>query len=169
VTRRKRSEPAPPPSAFYKKARLYADADIEEDIVQLLRSRGVNIVSARDLGHHTKDDSFQMAEATRQKRFLLTKNAKHFLSDRLVPFSQLKYGVIALEGTLADEDEYLAAIAHVFAGLIPFGDSFYGTKILVSGTRLVIRGRGSDGRVVRQRFELRGGDFVEVGSTNDPS
>jgi hypothetical protein len=38
--------------------KLYADEDIEDDVVQLLRDVGVNIKSARELGHRRKPDSF---------------------------------------------------------------------------------------------------------------
>jgi hypothetical protein len=37
------------PSAFLKKAKLYADEDIEEELVGFLRAKGANIKSAREL------------------------------------------------------------------------------------------------------------------------
>lgn len=63
-----------PPSAYFRKARIYADADIEAVLVEFLRGQGVNIVSAHECGYESRDDRFQLAGATRQKRFLLTKN-----------------------------------------------------------------------------------------------
>ncbi len=52
-----------------KRAKLYADEDIEEEIVELIRNRGVNIKSARELGHRGKPHSFHAALAFEQKRF----------------------------------------------------------------------------------------------------
>jgi hypothetical protein len=41
-----------------KKGKIFADEDIEEEAVEWIRSRGVNIKSARELGHRGKPDSF---------------------------------------------------------------------------------------------------------------
>ncbi len=67
-------------------ARVYADEDIEDGAVEWLRARGVNMKSARELGHRGKPDSFHAALVFKQRRFLLTKNGKHFLDDQKLPF-----------------------------------------------------------------------------------
>jgi hypothetical protein len=76
-----------------RRMRLYADEDIE-DIVELLRMEGVNITSARELGHRGKPDEFHAGLALKQRQFLLTKNDKHFWSDRLLPLHQT-FGIVS--------------------------------------------------------------------------
>ena len=57
----------------YRKAKLYADEDVEDYVVEMLRAIGVNIKSARELpGHCGKDDEFHAAYAKKKRRFLLT-------------------------------------------------------------------------------------------------
>lgn len=59
-----------------KKAKLYADEDIEEEVVEFLRDSGANIKSARELGHRGKPDSFHAAVSFKEKRFLLNKECQ---------------------------------------------------------------------------------------------
>jgi predicted nuclease of predicted toxin-antitoxin system len=92
-----------------RKAKLYADEDIEEKVVERFRDNGVNIKSARELGHRGKPDSFHAALAYKEKRFLLTKNAKHFMNDKIVPF-QMVHGIIAIEGDMSDTQSYIKAL-----------------------------------------------------------
>jgi hypothetical protein len=47
----------------HKKAKFYGDEDIEDGAVAVLRECGVNITSARELGHRGKPDSFHAALA----------------------------------------------------------------------------------------------------------
>lgn len=51
-----------------RRIKLYADEDIEEEVVETIRARGMNIVSARELGHRGKPDEFQLTYATKKKR-----------------------------------------------------------------------------------------------------
>jgi hypothetical protein len=54
----------PPPSKddetvlrMSKRMKLYADEDIEDDVVEFFRDQGVNVKGARELGHRGKPDS----------------------------------------------------------------------------------------------------------------
>jgi hypothetical protein len=137
-----------------KKMRLYADEDIEEEVVELFRDNGVNITSARELGHRGKPDSFQAARAFKDKRFLLTKNAKHYLDDRKVPFTRLQ-GVVVIEGDMNDAKSYFQSILHVF-DLIPYGQIYEVAKIRTSAEGMIFRFIKSDGTMATQRYKTKG-------------
>jgi len=143
-----------------KKARLYADEDVEEEVVGFLRDSGVNIKSARELaGHRGKDDSFHAAFAFKEKRFVLTKNAKHYLDDKAVAFYRL-HGVIAIEGDMGNMVQYTRALLRVLE-LIPYGDTYTRMKISVSSSRLTFHFVDSKGRMTVQRFKLEGRDYYQ--------
>ena len=110
-----------------RKAKLYADEDIEEEVVELFRDNGVNIKVRENLVTEVSRNSFHAALAYKEKRFLLTKNAKHFMDDRIVPF-QMVHGIIAIEGDMSDTQSYIKALVTIF-GLIPYGEAYVGLKI----------------------------------------
>jgi hypothetical protein len=142
-----------------KKIRLYADEDIEEEVVELFRDNGVNITSARELGHRGKPDSFQAAHAFREKRFLLTKNAKHYLDDRKGPFTRL-HGVIVIEGDMSATEAYIQSILNVF-DLIPYGEVYEGAKIRTSSEGMIFRFIDPDGKMTTQRFKAKGENIYQ--------
>lgn len=142
-----------------KRARLYADEDIEEDVVDWLRSKGVSVKSARELGHRGKPDSFHAALAARENRFLLTANAKHFLDDRLLPFHKT-HGVIAFSSGFRDSIQFGKMVGRLFT-IIPYGDFYANTKITVSADGIVIRRISDSGRIVTSRYRLDRGYAYE--------
>lgn len=142
-----------------RKIRLYADEDIEEEVVELFRDNGVNITSARELGHRGKPDSFQAARAFKDKRFLLTKNAKHYLDDRKVPFTRL-HGVIVIEGDMSDTNSYLQSISRVF-DLIPYGQIYEGMKIRTSSKGSILRFINYAGKMTTMKTKREGEDTYE--------
>lgn len=144
-----------------RRAKLYADEDIENYIIDLLRAFGVNIQSARELpGHLGKPDEWHAAYALKKKRFLLTKNTKDYWSERRLPW-QNTYGVIAVEGDLRHEQDYYACLQHVVHIIIPDGELYVGTKIESKPEFLNIKGRTREGRVETMRFRFLN-DHVEV-------
>lgn len=142
-----------------KRAKLYADEDIEEEVVEYLREHGVNIKSARELGHRGKPDSLQAAFAYKEKRFLLTKNAKHYLDDKRVPFQNL-HGIIAIEGDMFDTQAFAESIATVLS-LVPYGEVYVGPKIRISGNEMSFRCIDSQGKMVSGRTKTLGNDVYE--------
>ena len=142
-----------------KRVKLYADEDIEEGAVEALREHGrVNIKSAREVGNTGRDDSFQVAFAKRQKRFLLTKNAKDFWPEREVPFNST-YGIIIVEGSEEAMDSFVTALRNILDIVIPFEDSFIGSKIWVTPTRITIK-RAEGGRVVTEKYKLERNEIL---------
>jgi len=52
--------------------KIYADENIERSIVEGLRRRNINIVSARELGHLGKSDEFHIKKASEINAVILT-------------------------------------------------------------------------------------------------
>jgi predicted nuclease of predicted toxin-antitoxin system len=60
--------------------RLYLDEDLSPRIAVALRRRGIDAVSAHEVGNTQRSDAEQLAYATRSRRALVTRNARHFLT-----------------------------------------------------------------------------------------
>ena len=60
------------------KVKLYLDEDISNLIAIILRSRGYDVVSAHEVGMRGKEDKEQLDYAIKNKRALVTFNARHF-------------------------------------------------------------------------------------------
>jgi predicted nuclease of predicted toxin-antitoxin system len=145
-----------------KKAKIYADEDIEEEAVEWIRSRGVNIKSARELGHRGKPDSFHAALAFKEKRFLLTKNEKDFFDNAAVPFHRT-HGVIAIHGDMSNMLDYAIAIEHLLQLIVQYGEMFAGSKIRLKPNEMMVRGIDHTGRSYTQRFKFeKDGDYIWV-------
>jgi hypothetical protein len=108
-----------PPATRFRKMKLYADEDIEDEAVAFLRGRGVNIKSARELGYRRKPDSFHAAYAHRTKRFLITRNGKDYLDDAEFPFRSL-HGLIVVSADMGRMREYTTELWTVLS-LVPYG------------------------------------------------
>jgi predicted nuclease of predicted toxin-antitoxin system len=143
-----------------RRVRLYADEDIEEEVVEWLREKKVNVTSARELGHRGKPDSFHVALAFRKQRFLLTKNGKHFLPNRAVPPDRF-HGIIVVEGDMRNMEPYARAMTHVLKIIIPFGDHYAGTKFHVQQRHLTMYFRDFKGQYRTQRFSMESGGPFE--------
>ena len=121
-----------------RKARLYADEDIEDWVIEALKERGVNIRSARELGHTGKPDSFHAAHAFKEKRFVLTKNAKHYFDDRKIPFNRT-HGVLVLDADAEKIADVVAALRNLLDIVIPVGEVCIGAKIKISSEEISTR------------------------------
>jgi len=142
-----------------KRAKLYADEDIEDEVVEFLRENGVNITSARSSGHRGKPDSFHAALSYKEKRFLLTKNAKHFIDDKQVPFHMV-HGIIAIEGDMGEMYSYTRTLLTVL-DLVPYGEAYLGMKIRVSKEELSFRFVDAGGKIIRRRMKTDGEKVYE--------
>ncbi len=142
-----------------KKVRLYADEDIEEEVVELFRDKGVNVTSARELGYRGKPDSFHAGYAFKEKRFIITKNAGDFLDDRKLPFTRV-HGVIVIEGNMGDTEAYVRSFLQVLE-LIPYGSIYEGMKICVTPNEISFKFINSDGKLTNQRIKNERGELYE--------
>lgn len=152
-----------------RRAKVYADENIEDFTVELLRALKVNIKSANQLrGHQGKDDEWHAAYALRKRRFLLTKNAKDFIDDRKLPWEKT-FGVIAITGDYGNTDNYTDVLRHVVGMVVPIGEDFIGTKITVTPLEIAVKGRTRDGKVETMRFRFEGDRVFEWVEESSPS
>lgn len=59
---------------------FYLDEDLSPRIAAALRKRGIDAVSAHEVGNTHMPDSDQLAYAAGEGRCLVTRNARHFLA-----------------------------------------------------------------------------------------
>ncbi len=59
--------------------KLYLDEDLSPRIAAALRRKGIDTVSAHEVGNVQLSDSEQLAYAAGQGRCLVTRNARHFV------------------------------------------------------------------------------------------
>ena len=57
---------------------LYLDEDIPQILAQVLRSRGYDVISAREIGMEGRSDREQLAWAAEHRRTLLSFNVRHY-------------------------------------------------------------------------------------------
>lgn len=142
-----------------KKAKFYADEDIEDGAVAVLRECGVNITSARELGHRGKPDSFQAALAFKEKRFLLTRNGRDYLNDHRFPLNRI-HGIVVITANPGDEDAYTSALAQL-SSILPYGEIYKGMKVELSANEMKCRYITDAGRMVTTRLSFRKGILYE--------
>ena len=114
----------------------------------------MNIKAAREIaGHRGKDDGFHAAFAFKERRFLITKNGKHYLDDLRVPstapmVSSCWRGTSAPRATTS---RLSVLSSHV---VVPYGGIYEGAKLRLSGNRITIRFVDHEGRVLTERYKL---------------
>jgi predicted nuclease of predicted toxin-antitoxin system len=145
-----------------RKARLYADEDIEDEVVQAIRDKGVNISSVRERGERGKPDEVHLATARREHRFLLTKD-KDFLDDRRFPLQKEGPGIIYLHGDFRAEERYAGAVANLLIYIVPYSQIYKGAKIQLSEKHMTFRYIDYEGRVCVDECEIRpDGEYIKV-------
>jgi hypothetical protein len=95
--------------------RLYFDEDVSRDIVENLRQRGFDVLSARDAGQLRLDDDEQLAFAVAQERALVTHNRHHFelRHQHCVSAGQSHWGIIIAKRRAGD-----AVVVHKLLALL---------------------------------------------------
>jgi hypothetical protein len=152
-------EVTPFPPKSLKRAKLYADEDIEDEVVDWLRDQKINIKSARELGHRRKPDSFHAAFAFKEKRFIISKNAKHYFDDRKFPPHRM-HGVIVVQGDMGNTEEYFRSVWWTLA-IVPYGELYEGMKIRLSPTEVTMRFTNAEGKRQTFRVKFNNGHYFE--------
>ena len=145
-----------------RKARLYADEGIEEQVVQAIRERGVNIASVRERGQRGKPDEVHLATARREHRFLLTKDPD-FLDDRRFPLQKTGPGIIYVHGDFGAAERYVAAIANLLIYIVPYSQVYEGAKIGLSEKQMTFRYVNFEGKICVDECMIRSdGEYIKV-------
>jgi hypothetical protein len=144
-----------------KRMKLYADEDIEDDVVEFFRGQGVNIKGARELGHRGKPDSFHAGLAFREKRFLVTRNGKHYWDDRAVPMNRT-HGIIIIDADPGDTTAYGTTLWNIVA-FVPYADMHIGSKMKFSASDMTVKAIDSKGRLTTTHYRSdRTGEYEWV-------
>jgi hypothetical protein len=145
-----------------RKVRLYADEDVEAEVVAMIRDRGVNIASVHERNEQGKSDETHLATAKREHRFLLTKD-KDFLDDARFPLRWEGTGIIYLHGSFKAEQQYLDAIANLLNYIVPYSQIYQGAKIQIAEKSMTFRYVDYKGQIRLDQVVLRpDGDYVKV-------
>jgi hypothetical protein len=151
-----------------RKVRLYADEGVEEEVVQAIRDRGVNIFSVRERGEQGKPDEVHLATARRESRFLLTKD-KDFLDDRRFPLQKHGPGIIYLHGSFRAEEPYWETIANLLIYIVPYSQIYEAIKIQLSAKHMTFRYITYEGKIRTDECVMRpDGDYIRVDDAGDP-
>lgn len=82
--------------------KFYLDEDLSPRIAESLRKKGIDAVSAHDVGNVQVSDREQLAHAAREGRCLVTRNARHFvvLSQEAIARQEPHAGIILCSPSL---------------------------------------------------------------------
>ncbi|MBU4320779.1 MAG: DUF5615 family PIN-like protein [Thermodesulfovibrionales bacterium] len=97
--------------------KIYADENIERSVIEGLRRRGIEVFSAKELGHSGKSDEFHIKKASELKTVILTHdvdfliiaistnhNGIIFSHSKNVSIGQCIRGVELIANVLTEED-----------------------------------------------------------------
>ena len=95
--------------------KFYLDEDLSPRIAENLRKRGVDALSAHDMGNIQLSDREQLAFVAREGRCLVTRNARHFvvLSQEAIARQEPHAGILLCSPSLRGSE--VRAIADALA------------------------------------------------------
>src|SRR5215213_3500206 len=86
-----------------RRLRFYIDADVPQQAVEILRERGLNVLTAQEAGKRHNPDENHLAEAHKQSRILITCD-RDYLNERKFPLNQCPVPVVVCDfGTRTEE------------------------------------------------------------------
>jgi len=146
--------PSMPPGP-HKKLKLYVDINIPEPLVQELRSAGLTLHLARELGPASRPDASIYQEALQRGLVILTMDSD-FWQDREHPL-QTTAGIIFIDVPPDKPEKACDALARfyaLFAKHYPL-DWWKGTKARVYEYGFVLRIHTWEGRISEEEFQLK--------------
>ena len=149
--------------AITGEADFYADHNLDDSIVQVLRFLGYDVENARELGAERQPDEFHFKHAFRRKRILLTQD-KDYLDHERFPLSQTR-GVFIFNIDTANTSEIARALEVVDTILGETAPAWKEKKLVLHSdyTVTVIRRVFDDGmsfvEQTRYRFDMNGRDI----------
>jgi predicted nuclease of predicted toxin-antitoxin system len=86
-----------------RKLRFYIDADVPRQAVEILRERGLNILTAAEVRRKHDPDENHLAKAQRENRILITCD-RDYLNERKFPLNQCPVLIVVCDfGTRTEE------------------------------------------------------------------
>jgi len=144
---------------FRKKAKFYADENIEEELIGLLKNIGWNIESYKDYSLAGQPDENQFSKAQQLKRMLITKDPD-FWDNKKFPIYKHP-GVIILE---CKNDQRLGASLRFISDVIlPFAEIWNNSKVRIRGEEIAVFSKDADRGiwdVTRYKLDKNGIPFI---------
>lgn len=136
-------------------AKFYADHNLDESIVLVLRHQGHDVETAREIGAERQPDEYHYRRALKTKRVLLTEDGD-YLDNRRFPLSQTR-GVVVFNIDISDTGQIARAVEVVdviLSGIAPVLDE---VKVIVNSdySLTFIRRVRSDEGLVEERTRYR--------------
>jgi uncharacterized protein DUF5615 len=104
--------------------KVYLDEDLSPIVARILRSKGVDAISAHEVGKVQLDDRTQLAEASREGRAIVTANVIDFLAlahDAVARNAEHAGIVLVPSSFRGDEFEAIADAVHRAVSQHPHG------------------------------------------------
>lgn len=139
---------------FRKKAKFYADADIEPIIIELLRDLKFKVQTAGEAGLTGHDDADHVAHAFRHNRILLTRD-RDYLDDRKHP-PYRNPGIVVLDIEPMTREGLINALWLLKTVIGPYREIWRESKILISkdGCVTVWQKEFETGKRQKRRYRL---------------
>lgn len=138
------------------KARIYADENIENYLIDHLRSQGVTVLSAQELGFVPRSDEFHLQEARRRKCILFSHDTD-FLNNKRFPYQNHRDTAIVVFRTDLDNKEALNigyALVALLDHIVSSGKhNLGGLKIEIRGPKIIFHGI-HDGKVKKDEIDI---------------
>jgi uncharacterized protein with PIN domain len=118
--------------------KFYIDEDISPKVAEILRKRGIDAVSAHDIGMAGVSDEDQLAEAVARKCAIVTRNRDDFMALTVQAFENRSphYGLVVVSHSIPGSDfRGMAALLEKCAKKNPEGIGAYTIEFIVASDR----------------------------------
>jgi hypothetical protein len=119
--------------------KFYIDEDISPKVAEILRKRGIDGVSAHDIGLAGASDEDQFAEAVSRKCAIVTRNKDDFITLTVQAFENRSphYGLVVISHRISGSDfGEMAALLEKCAKKNPEGMGAYTIEFIPSRSNL---------------------------------
>lgn len=127
-------------NAFRKRARLYIDENIEEEITEALKTLGWNIKTYKDFSLAGHPDENHFAKAKQLNRILITQDDDYW-DNRRFPIDKHP-GVIILQ--YQNTKTVVQGIRFIADVIVPFAEIWHSSKVKIKGEQVIVFSKNTD-------------------------